>query len=81
MSQTTLETASDLVVIELYDLTNKRLWFKNLSLASFNYDFTAIYNVGRNLAADYLGITDKNYKPLNNKYRLQLKFLVEDKSK
>jgi len=81
MPTKTLETISDLVVVELYDMTNKRIWFKNLSLVVFNYDFTRLYQESRNLAADYLGILDEDHKPTNTKYRLELKFLVEDKSK
>lgn len=69
---------NDIVVAELYDLTYKRLWFKNYSIDSMNFDFNdLIFNI-RCHAKEFLNSLDKDHKPLVPKYRLELKFLLED---
>lgn len=71
------------VVVELFDIANKRLWYKNYNLIDFNFDFNLLYSCAREDAAVFITTRKQtdNYTSTRNKYRLELKFLVEDKSK
>jgi hypothetical protein len=76
---------SDIVVAELYDLTHKLIWYRTYSYLNLSMNIPQgipyIFKQAREDSFNFLKSLDNSQKPLVKKYRLELKFLVEDKSK